>query len=73
MNPASLDARNTEARRRIKEAAAALADALSLPALEEPTAIERRQPAVGQMRELECFVDLLESVAAALGVVEHAE
>lgn len=66
MNLASLDARNTEARRRITSAAESLAAALALPPLAAPTAIEWRQPAVGQMRELECVADLLEGIAAAL-------
>ena len=74
MNLASLDARNTEARRRITTAASALANALDLPPLAEPTAIEWRQPAVGQMRELECVADLLEGIAAALlEETAHAE
>lgn len=73
MNLATLDARNQDARQRIKEAAAALAAALNLPPLEEPTAIEWRQPAVGQMRELQCVAVLLEGVAEALGVTQDAD
>ena len=73
MHPASLAVRNTEARRRITAAASALGEALGVPPLEHPTAIEQRQPAVAQMRELECLADLLENLTAALteGSVPH--
>ncbi len=66
MNATSLDLRNTEARRRIRESAAALALALDLPALVTPTAIEQRQPAVAQMRELEGIAALLEAITEEL-------
>lgn len=66
MNLASLDARNIDARRRIKAAAAALAQELGTPALETPTAIELRQPAVAQMRELEHLAALLEAIVQEL-------
>ncbi len=66
MNLASLDARNNEARRRIKRAAGELAAALGTPPLEHPTAIELRQPAVAQMRELEHLATLLEAIVGEL-------
>jgi len=66
MHPSALDHRNIEARRRIKEAAAALADALGLPTLEQPTAVEQRQQSIAHMRELEHVATLLEGVCAAL-------
>jgi hypothetical protein len=66
MHPSSLDYRNIQARQRIKGAAGALADALNLPALGDVSAVEARQPAVAQMRELEHIAALLESVCAAL-------
>lgn len=66
MNLASLDLRNTDARRRIREAAGELAAALGVPPLEHPTAIELRQPAVAQMRELECIAALLEAITGEL-------
>jgi hypothetical protein len=66
MNLTSLDMRNQEARRRIKDAAAELGDALGIPPLEHPTAIEQRQPAVAQMRELECLADHLEAIVGEL-------
>lgn len=66
MNLTSLSARNERARQRIKDAAGALGDALGLPPLAHPTAIEQRQPAVAQMRELECIADLLDAIARAL-------
>ncbi len=69
MNLASLDARNIDARRRIREAAAELADALGTPALEHPTAIELRQLAVAQMRELEHVAAFLEAI---VGELTHA-
>lgn len=62
MNLASLDARNIAARRRLVEAAQALTAELGTPALETPTAVEKRQPAVAQMRELELLADLLEAI-----------
>ena len=68
MHPRSINLRNEDARRRIKAASAELGAALGVPPLEEVTAIEQRQPAVGQMRELECLADLLESITAALTV-----
>ena len=70
MNLTSLDMRNQEARRRIKNAAAELGQALGVPALETPTAIELRQPAVAQMRELECIAQLLEAI---VGELTHAK
>ena len=70
MNLTALDMRNTEARRRIKAASAELGDALGIPKLEHPTAIELRQPAVAQMRELECLADHLEAIT---GVLTHDE
>lgn len=66
MNLASLDLRNQEARRRISAAAAALGDAMGLPPLVTPTAIEQRQPAVAQMRELESIAALLEAIVGEL-------
>lgn len=66
MNLASLDARNIEARRRLKTAAAALGEALGVPPLETPTAIEQRQVAVAQMRELEHLAAFLEAIVGAL-------
>jgi hypothetical protein len=66
MHPSSLAARNIEARRRIKVAAATLGEALGVPPLETPNPAEVRQPAVAQMRELECLADLLESITAVL-------
>lgn len=66
MNLASLDARNQEARRRIKDAAKTIGEALNLPPLSHPTAIEQRQPAVAQMRELECLADHLEAIVGEL-------
>jgi hypothetical protein len=66
MHPSSLDARNIEARRRIKAAAEQLGEALGVPPLEHPVPAEVRQPAVAQMRELECLADLLENITAAL-------
>ena len=62
MNLTSLDLRNTEARRRIRDAAALLGAELGVPPLVTPTAIELRQPAVAQMRELECIAALLEAI-----------
>jgi hypothetical protein len=66
MNLASLDLRNTEARRRIKQAAAELGEALGVPPLTHPTAIEQRQPAVAQMRELECLALYLEAIVESI-------
>lgn len=66
MHPQSIAYRNDQARQRIKTAAGALADALNLPPLETPTAIEQRQQSVAQLRELEHIAALLENVAAAL-------
>ncbi len=66
MHPAALDLRNREARQRITAAAAALSDALAIPALVRPTAVELRQPPVAQMRELEGIADVLEAVTRAL-------
>lgn len=66
MHPRSIAARNEQARRRIKEAASALADALGVAPLVEVTPIEWRTPGVGPMRELEVIADLLGNVAAAL-------
>jgi hypothetical protein len=68
MHPSSLAARNDNARRRIKAAAAELGEALGVPPLATPNPAENRQPAVAQMRELECLADLLESITAALTV-----
>ncbi len=70
MNLASLDARNIEARRRIREAAGELAVALDVPPLAHPTAIELRQPAVAQMRELEHVAAFLEAI---VGELTHAK
>jgi redox-regulated HSP33 family molecular chaperone len=66
MTPTVIDYRNIQARQRIKRAAGALADALNLAPLGEIEAVEKRQPAVAQMRELEHIAGLLESVARAL-------
>ncbi len=66
MTPTALDTRNIEARRRIRAAAGKLATALGLNALEHPTAVELRQPAVAHMRELEHIAALLETVCDAL-------
>jgi hypothetical protein len=66
MNLASLDLRNTEARRRIREAALELGEALGVPPLDTPTAIELRQPAVAQMRELEHVASFLEAIVGEL-------
>jgi hypothetical protein len=66
MNLASLDLRNTDARRRIKQAAQELGVALDLPPLQTPTAIELRQPAVAQMRELEHLAAFLEAITGEL-------
>ena len=66
MHAQALDHRNIEARRRIREAAEKLAASLGLPALEQPDAIEKRQPAIAHMRELEHIAALLENVCAAL-------
>ena len=66
MNLTSLDMRNQEARRRIKDAAAELGQALGVPALIPPSAIEQRQPAVAQMRELEGIAALLEAIVGEL-------
>lgn len=66
MNLASLDLRNVEARRRIVAAAAELGVALGVPPLEHPTAIEQRQPAVAQMRELEHVAAFLEAIVGEL-------
>lgn len=71
MNLAALDARNSEARRRITTAAAALGGALGLAPLVSPTAIEQRQPAVAQMRELEGLAVLLEAIVEALQETTH--
>lgn len=73
MHPSALDTRNIEARRRIAQAAQTLADALGLSPLEHPTAIEKRQPAVAHMRELENVAALLESVCGALEVSTDAK
>lgn len=69
MNAASLDARNTDARRRINAAAQSLGEALGVPPLQSPTAIEQRQIAVAQMRELEHLAALLEAI---VGELSHA-
>jgi hypothetical protein len=66
MHSYNINVRNAEARRRIKDAAAALANGLGLPALGEVTGIEQRDHAVAQMRELEEIATLLEGVARAL-------
>lgn len=66
MNLTSLDMRNTDARRRILDAATALGEALGVPPLVTPTAIEQRQPAVAQMRELEGIAALLEAIVGEL-------
>jgi hypothetical protein len=66
MNLASLDARNIAARQRLKAAADALTAELGTPALVTPTAVELRQPAVAQMRELECIAQLLEAITGEL-------
>jgi hypothetical protein len=69
MHQNSLDLRNAEARRRINSAAQTLGEALNLPPLAYPTAIEQRQPAVAQMRELECIAAHLEAI---VGEITHA-
>lgn len=66
MNLASLDARNIDARRRLKAAAERLTAELDTPPLQIPTAIELRQPAVAQMRELEHLANLLEAIVQEL-------
>ena len=66
MHLSALDARNTDARRRIVAAAATLGEALGVPPLSHPTAIELRQPAVAQMRELEGIAALLEAITEEL-------
>ncbi len=66
MHLTSLDMRNTEARRRIKAAAQELGEALGVPQLVTPSAIELRQPAVAQMRELEGIAALLEAIVGEL-------
>lgn len=66
MNLASLDARNIDARRRLKAAAERLTAELGTPPLQTPTAIELRQPAVAQMRELEHLANLLEAIVQEL-------
>ena len=66
MNLASLDARNMDARRRLKAAAERLTAELDTPPLHIPTAIELRQPAVAQMRELEHLASLLEAIVQEL-------
>jgi len=73
MGPQALAYRNDEARRRIKEAAAQLAEALGLAPLGELEAAEKRQPAIAQMRELEHIATLLEGVCAALEVSHASE
>lgn len=67
MHPRNIDVRSTNARRRIAQAAGALADALGVPVLGEIEERERRDPAVAQMRELEEIAALLDGVAATLG------
>lgn len=71
MHARNIAARNADARRRISAAAASLADALAITPLGAPTAIERRQFDVAQMRELEHIAELLERVATALVEVPH--
>jgi hypothetical protein len=66
MHPRNIAARNDAARQRIIAAAAALGDALGVPPLGQVAEPERRDPAVAQMRELECVADLLNSVTATL-------
>lgn len=66
MHLSALDARNKEARRRILSAAVSLGEALGVPPLETPSAIELRQPAVAQMRELEGIAALLEAITEEL-------
>jgi hypothetical protein len=66
MHQSSLDARNIEARRKITAAAAELGRALGVPSLETPSAVEQRQPAVAQMRELEHIAALLEAIVGEL-------
>jgi hypothetical protein len=66
MHLSALDARNTEARRRIVAAAATLGEALGVPPLVTPTPVELRQPAVAQMRELEGIAALLEAITEEL-------
>lgn len=72
MHPRNINARNEAARQRIITAAAALGDALGVPQLGQIAETERRDPAVAQMRELECVADLLDSVATALLTKEVA-
>lgn len=69
MHARNLVARNEEARRRIAAAASTLADALQIAPLQHPTAVEKRQFEVAQMRELEHIADLLENV---VGELAHA-
>lgn len=66
MNLTALDLRNTDARRRIRDAAQELGEALGVPPLQHPTAIEQRQPAVAQMRELEHVASFLEAIVGEL-------
>ena len=66
MHLSALDARNTEARRKILAAAQTLGQALGAPALVTPSAVELRQPAVAQMRELEGIAALLEAITEEL-------
>ena len=66
MHLSALDARNNEARRKILAAAQELGQALGVPALETPTPVELRQPAVAQMRELEGIAALLEAITEEL-------
>jgi hypothetical protein len=66
MHPRNIDRRSTDARRRISEAAAALADSLGVPPLGSIAERERRDPAVAQMRELEEIADLIDGIASTL-------
>lgn len=66
MHPRNIAARNDAARRSIRTAALALADALGLPPLGDMTEPERRDRDVAQMRELEEIAKLLGNVTTAL-------
>lgn len=63
MHPRNIAARNEAARRRIKDAAAALTGR----DLDTMTEQERRDPAVAQMRELEIIAAMLEDAAKERG------
>ena len=68
MHPQPIAYRNEQARRKIGAAADTLAAALGLPPLQQPTAVEMRQPPVAQMRELEHIAALLNCVDTFLKV-----